>query len=141
MQDLSVNDLYSILKLRQDIFVVEQNCVFPDIDDKDSKAIHVFYKEDKTVVAYARVFAPTDYHQEYSSIGRIVVHSDFRRKDLGKLLVNACIDYCRQNFAKTSIKISAQSYLNKFYTNLGFVDTGNHYLEDGIPHQEMILSF
>lgn len=135
--ELTITELYSVLQLRSEVFVVEQDCVYQDIDNKDQKALHVLgFKEDK-IVAYTRVFKPGDYFKE-ASIGRVVVAKNERQYKYGYDIMNASIKSIKENFKVTIIKISAQIYLNNFYTNLGFKKVGVEYLEDGILHIEMI---
>lgn len=132
---LSCFELYQILQLRVNVFVVEQNCPYPDIDGQDITALHLFAMQDKIVTAYARIL-PSDNH--LPKIGRVVVHQDYRNHNLGKQLMTTAIFECRQRFGG-DIHISAQSYLKKFYKNLGFVAISDEYLEDGIPHIDMQL--
>lgn len=135
--DLTIHQLYDLLQLRAAVFVVEQDCVYQDIDGKDHKATHILGYVDDTLVAYTRIFKPGDYFDQ-ARIGRVVVHVDYRKKDYGKKMMHASIAFAKAN-NHTTIKISAQCYLDKFYTDLGFTATGDTYLEDGIPHQAMIL--
>lgn len=136
-KEFDIEELYNVLQLRSDIFVVEQDCVYLDIDGKDDKAIHVLgYKDDK-VVAYTRIFKPGDYFDQ-ASIGRVAVHKEYRKFGYGKIIMQASIKAVEEQFNKNEIKISAQKYLTKFYTDLGFKSTGEEYLEDGIPHIAMI---
>jgi ElaA protein len=137
--ELTIHELHDLLQLRSLVFVVEQDCVYQDIDGKDDKATHVLGMHENRVVAYARIFAPGDF-VAHSSIGRVVVHPEMRSRKLGKELMNYCIHFCKSQ-KWTHIAISAQCYLDRFYTELGFVHTGKEYLEDGIPHQEMIYTF
>ena len=137
---LSVVELYSVLQLRSEVFVVEQNCVYQDIDGKDSKALHVIGTYEGKTVAYARLFKPGDYF-ENASIGRVVVSPDYRAKKWGHELMRAAIQGIETHFAETKITISAQQYLQHFYENHGFVQTSEMYLEDEIPHIEMKLGF
>lgn len=135
--ELTLNELYALLQLRSEVFVVEQDCVYQDVDGKDQKAIHILGNEGHTLAAYTRIFKPGDYFEQ-ASIGRVVVSPDHRRKDYGKEIMLASIAFAKaKNYP--SIKISAQCYLDKFYTDLGFEATGETYLEDGIPHQAMVL--
>jgi ElaA protein len=135
-QALSLSELYSILQLRSEVFVVEQNCVYQDIDGKDEKALHVLGEFDGKIVAYARLFKPNDYFEK-SSIGRVIVDQDFRDKKLGRFLMREAIEAIRNHFGETQITISAQLYLKNFYESLGFIQTSEMYLEDDIPHIEM----
>ena len=134
---LTATELYSILQLRSEVFVVEQDCVYQDIDGKDEKALHIIgYKKDK-IVAYTRVFAPGDYFM-LSSIGRVVVAKPERNHSYGYDIMTASIEALRIHFRTSHIQISAQCYLENFYSNLGFKAKGKEYLEDGIPHMTMI---
>jgi ElaA protein len=135
--DLSINELYTILQLRSEVFVVEQDCVYQDLDFKDQKAVHVFgFKNDK-IIAYTRIFKPGDYFKE-ASIGRVVVKDTERKYGYGHDLMKASINAITTNFNTLEITISAQVYLKKFYETHGFIKVGEEYLEDGIPHIEMI---
>ncbi|MFT3794485.1 GNAT family N-acetyltransferase [Flavobacterium sp.] len=133
---LSAQEVYSVLQLRSKVFVVEQNCVYQDIDGKDAKALHVIGSLDGTIVAYARLFQAGDYFAE-PSIGRVVVDPDYRDKKWGHDLMREAISGIEQYFGTTEITISAQQYLKKFYESHGFVQTSEMYLEDDIPHIEM----
>ncbi len=134
--ELSKTELYEILQLRSEVFVVEQNCVYQDIDGKDQKAIHVLGYYEGVLAAYSRLFKPNDYF-DASSIGRVIVKESHRDKKLGHDLMKASIDAVKELFNETNITISAQLYLQKFYESHGFVAVGESYLEDDIPHIEM----
>jgi len=135
-KELSLIELYEILQLRSEVFVVEQNCVYQDIDGKDEKAIHLLGVFEKKIVAYARLFKPSDYF-ENASIGRVVIQPNYRDKKWGHQLMQNAIDVIKTHFNETKITISAQLYLKKFYETNGFVQTSEMYLEDDIPHIEM----
>lgn len=134
--ELSIVELYQILQLRSEVFVVEQNCVYQDIDGKDEKAIHVLGYYEGVLAAYSRLFKPNDYFEQ-SSIGRVIVKEIFRDKKFGHDLMRASIEVIQNLFQETNITISAQLYLQKFYESHGFVTVGESYLEDDIPHIEM----
>ncbi len=136
-QELSVNELYDLLKLRAEIFVVEQKCVYNDLDDFDKKAVHVFYTENGEIVATARLLQSGTRFADFS-IGRVVVKKEKRGTGLGKELMNAAVNYCIINWKAEKIKISAQQYLQRFYEDLGFEVVTEMYLEDGIPHVGMV---
>ncbi|UOB19317.1 GNAT family N-acetyltransferase [Abyssalbus ytuae] len=136
---LTLSELYDLLKLRSEVFVVEQECIYQDIDNKDRKALHLLGIKNDKIVAYTRIFAPGHYF-EYASIGRVVVEKSERKYGYGHDIMKASIEVVYNNFGPTIIKISAQEYLQKFYENHQFVFTGKKYLEDGIPHIEMIKS-
>ena len=139
-KELSTDELYAILQLRSEVFVVEQNCVYQDIDQKDQKALHIMgYKEDQ-LVAYTRIFKPGDYFK-YASIGRVLVKSEARQSKYGYDIMQASIKAIEGRFNATKIKISAQTYLRKFYNNLGFTQVGEDYLEDDIPHIGMLRDY
>ena len=133
---LSPVEIYEILQLRSEVFVVEQNCVYQDIDGKDAKAVHVLGEIDGKIVAYARLFMPGDYFAD-ASIGRVVVKPEFRERKLGHDLMRESIDALK-GMGETVIAISAQLYLKKFYESHGFVAEGEPYLEDDIPHIRMV---
>jgi ElaA protein len=133
---LSVVELYQVLQLRSEVFVVEQDCVYLDIDGKDSKAFHLLGFENDTLVAYARIFKPGDYFAN-ASIGRVVVAPAHRDKKFGHVLMKAAIAAVHGHCAAETITISAQQYLTAFYQSHGFVITSEPYLEDDIPHIEM----
>ena len=134
---LSLEELYRILQLRSEIFVVEQNCVYQDLDFKDQKALHVFGKKKDKIITYTRIFKPGDYFKE-ASIGRVVVEGKERKLGYGHDLMKASIHAVKIHFNVDKITISAQVYLKKFYESHGFKKVGEEYLDDGIPHIEMI---
>ena len=136
-QELTVDETYNILKLRSEVFVVEQNCVYQDLDGKDDRAMHLFYKEENEMIAYTRIFQKGDYYPENPSIGRVVVSKKERGKEIGKSIMKESILYIKNNYNNKSIELSAQKYLDKFYKELEFYSQGDDYLEDGIPHQRM----
>ena len=130
---LNTDQLYRLLQLRSEVFVVEQDCVYQDLDGKDKKALHILGTVEGNIVAYTRVFKPGDY-LEKAAIGRVVVASDFRKRDFGKAIMQASIAAVENHFNTTAIGLSAQTYLLNFYNDLGFSALGETYLEDGIPH-------
>ena len=132
--ELSTREVENIFSLRSEVFVVEQDCVYQDIDGKDQKAKHVLGKKKNEIVAYARIFKPGEYFKE-ASFGRAVVKKTERGKGVGDELVKNCLE----NITEEEIKISAQSYLKGFYGKHGFKAEGNEYLEDGIPHTAMFI--
>lgn len=136
-EELTPQELYRVLQLRSEIFVVEQNCVYQDMDDKDQKAFHVLGMKNGNIVAYTRIFKQGDYF-EYASIGRVMVSQKERQHKYGYDIMNTSIEAVNDYFNATKIKIGAQCYLKKFYNNLGFKEVGEEYLEDGIPHIHMI---
>jgi ElaA protein len=136
-KELTINELYGLLQLRSEVFVVEQDCVYQDIDYKDQKALHVIGFKNEKIIAYTRIFKPGDYFK-YASIGRVVVAKNERKFKYGYSIMEASIKAVLEYYNETTIKISAQTYLKKFYNNLGFKQVGEEYLEDGIPHIGMI---
>lgn len=134
---LTTNELYDVMALRSAVFVVEQNCVYQDLDYKDQKALHVLGYDHGALVAYTRLFAPGDYFDK-SSIGRVIVALTHRSKQLGHTIMRASISALLERYDVDQIEISAQSYLERFYQSHGFEATGEEYLEDGIPHKKMI---
>ena len=135
--DLSIDELYRILQLRSEVFVIEQDCIYQDIDEKDKNALHVIGYKNNKIVAYTRIFKPGDYFSEIG-IGRVVVSKNERSFGYGYQIMEASIIASRNEYKTDNVKISAQTYLRKFYINLGFVQIGEEYLEDGIPHIAMI---
>ena len=135
--ELSNAELYSILQLRNEEFVVEQNCPYQDADNKDLKSFHLMGRLGKDLAAYARLL-PAGVSYDEVSIGRVVTSPKHRRSGAGKALMNEAIQRCNTLFGKQQIKLGAQLYLNRFYNNLGFERTSEVYLEDGIEHIEML---
>ena len=135
-QELNTTELYQILQLRSEVFVVEQDCVYQDLDFKDQKSLHVFGLKNDKIVAYTRIFKPGDYFNN-SSIGRVVVAASERKYGFGYDLMKASIKAIKNHFKEEKITISAQVYLQKFYESHGFKKVGEGYLEDGIPHIRM----
>ena len=137
-QELTNQELYEILKLRSEVFVVEQNCVFQDMDDKDQKCYHVMLYADDQLVAYSRLVpAGLSYHE--MAIGRVITAASVRGQGLGKMVMDLSIDHCRKIFGSGAIRIGAQTYALGFYSSLGFVAEGETFDEDGIEHIEMVL--
>lgn len=137
-EELSKLELYNILRLRAEVFIVEQNCVYQDIDNKDQKAHHVILLKDESIIGYTRIFNPGDYFSE-ASIGRVVISEKERHNNYGSDLMKTSINFIHNQLQEQVIKISAQCYLEKFYKGLGFISKGESYLEDGIPHVAMLL--
>jgi ElaA protein len=134
--ELTITELYQILQLRSEVFVVEQDCVYQDVDGKDQKSLHVFGFKNEQIVAYTRIFKPGDYFKN-ASIGRVVVSKSERQFGFGHELMKASIKAIKNHFQVSDITISAQEYLQKFYEFHGFFKVGEAYLEDGIPHIRM----
>jgi len=136
-KDFTIDQLYQVLQLRSEVFVVEQNCVYQDIDGKDQKALHVLGYKNNKLVAYTRIFKSGDYFEE-ASIGRVVVIDSERKYGYGYDVMETTVATIYEELGKQDIRISAQTYLIDFYNKLGFQETGKIYLEDGIPHINMV---
>jgi ElaA protein len=137
--ELTLDELYAIMVLRQEVFVLEQNCAFVDADGKDQLAWHLMVTdENNKLTAYTRLFDKSIYYEGYTSIGRVVTSSQARGGGIGKFLMQKSIEKTIELFGNEPIKIGAQSYLIKFYQSLGFELTGHDYVEDGIDHTYMI---
>ena len=136
--ELTLSELYEVLQLRSEVFDVEQDCVYQDIDGKDQKSLHVIGFKDEIIVAYTRIFKAGDYFKE-ASIGRVVVKENERHYKYGNTIMKASIEAIKRYYNNSDIRISAQCYLKTFYNNLGFKEVGDEYLEDGIPHINMLL--
>jgi len=136
-KDLRLAELYALMQLRQEIFVVEQNCPYVDADGKDPKSVHVMGYLKNKLVAYARI-VPPGISYKTPSIGRVVVHKDSRGKRYAYELMEVCIKETLRRYKKDTITISAQLYLKDFYTKTGFNAVGEVYPEDDIPHIKMI---
>jgi ElaA protein len=134
--ELSTTELYSFMHLRSKVFVVEQNCVYQDLDNKDYKALHLLGEFEGKVVCYSRLFNAGDYF-ENASIGRVVIDPEYRNRKWGNDMMQEAIVAIEEYFNETKITISAQLYLQRFYENNGFVKTSEVYLEDDIEHIEM----
>lgn len=138
--ELSIEELYKILQLRSAVFVVEQNCPYQDIDDKDRKAIHLWSSDnDGNVTAYCRLLPAAISYAE-PSVGRVATAATMRNTGMGRVLMQKALSYILDTWRAPAIRISAQLYLGKFYTSLGFKNVGEPYLEDNIPHVEMLLT-
>jgi ElaA protein len=138
--DLDTLTLYSMLQLRVDVFVVEQNCPYPELDDKDlhPQTRHIILKKGDKVIAYSRVLAPDVSFAGFPGIGRVCVSQTARRLGLGRVLMKRTLDVAEQYWPDSDIHISAQCYLQQFYQESGFESASEPYLEDDIPHLKMI---
>jgi len=137
-KELSVEEMYQILRIRSEVFVIEQRCIYQDIDGKDKKAIHVMGTNNNKIIAYTRILeGGEDY--DFPSISRVVVKKENRGKDRGRKIMKESIKYIVEELKEKTIVLAAQKYLEKFYRELGFIAEGEEYLEDEIPHQKMIL--
>lgn len=134
---LTIEELYSVLQLRSEVFVVEQNCAYQDMDNKDLKAYHLMCYADGDLAGYTRLL-PQGISYEEASIGRVVIAPAYRGLKLGKQLMEESLSACCSLFRDPAIRISAQAHLEGFYQSLGFEAVGELYDEDGIPHIEML---
>jgi ElaA protein len=131
--ELTVHELYGILQLRNEVFAIEQNCVYPDMDDKDQPSWHLMCMVKNKLIAYTRLLPPGIAYPD-PSIGRVVTSPSIRNTGIGRELMQRSVEYCEKLFGKLPITIGAQLYLKKFYESLGFLKTSEIYLEDGIEH-------
>jgi len=137
-QELGRDELFDIYKLRVDVFVVEQGCAYPEVDDNDKLVGHLFAYADEQLVAYSRLCPPNTVYPE-ASVGRVICHEDFRGEGLGKDLVKRAVEQLKKEFPGQKIKAQAQQYLEDFYKSFGFKTISKPYLEDGIAHVDMVL--
>ena len=136
--NLTPHELYSVLQLRYEVFVVEHNSVFQDADNKDQGSHHLMGWDNKILVAYSRIVPLGIAYDSFASIGRVVTSPKMRRTGIGKILMEQSIEELQKLFGQSSINLGAQLYLKKFYESFGFVQSSDVYMEDGIPHIEMI---
>jgi ElaA protein len=136
-QELNVNELYEMLRLRSEVFVVEQNCIFLDQDNKDQQCYHLLLFTEGKLAAYCRLVPPGLSYKEMS-IGRVITSPAVRGSGLGKKVMQLAIESCQELFGQKDIRIGAQTYALSFYASLGFVAEGDVYDEDGIEHVEMV---
>lgn len=139
LHELTITELYQVMQLRSEVFVLEQTCAYLDLDGLDDKCHHVIGIEDKKLMAYARILGPSLLNKEYAAIGRLAVKQEYRKNGIGKKIMHKAIRACKSLFPQYEIHIKAQNYLEKFYLDLNFRPNGNYFLEDFIPHQEMVL--
>ena len=133
-KELTLHELYSFLKLRVEIFVVEQNCPYPELDGADEKAIHLYIKEDDGVIAYLRIIPSKT---GTARIGRVVTKIEHRGKGLSSQLMKRAMEYIREHYPEDTMILSAQEHLQDYYGSFGFKPVSEVYLEDGIPHVDM----
>lgn len=136
--ELTVNELYEILKLRVEVFVVEQNCVYQDLDDKDHSAWHLFLRQDNEIIAVLRIL-PEKIAYEEMAIGRVVVKKSHRGQGISKEMMKIAMNFILNDLGKDKIRLSGQAYLTDFYMELGFKKVSEMYLEDGIEHFEFLF--
>ncbi|WP_053217446.1 GNAT family N-acetyltransferase [Virgibacillus senegalensis] len=138
-EELDTEELYTIIRTRIDVFVVEQHCPYPELDGHDYQAVHLFCKDGESIVAYARLL-PKGTVYEYASIGRVLVHKSYRGSGYAKQLLQKAISHITEEWQETTIKIQGQEYLRHFYASFGFKEISEVYLDDGIPHVDMLLT-
>ena len=136
-EELSAEELYRILKERVNVFVVEQNCPYPEIDDYDQGAFHLYKEVEGEVVAYSRILLPQTVYPE-ASIGRVIVNKKYRKEGLGRELMERAMNFLRNDLKEETVKLQAQEYVKDFYGSFGFKPVSEVYLEDGIPHIDMV---
>ncbi|WP_202077638.1 GNAT family N-acetyltransferase [Caldalkalibacillus salinus] len=138
--ELSKQELYDIITARINVFVVEQDCPYPELDGKDQDSYHLFYIEEKgAIAAYSRILPPGVAYDE-ASIGRVIVNKKYRGKGLAKDMLRQALDMIHYKLDAKRVKIQAQQYLQHFYASFGFKSVSDMYLEDGIPHVDMLLT-
>ncbi len=131
--ELTLTELYSMLKLRVDVFVVEQNCPYPELDGEDKEAIHLFIEEKGEVISSLRIIT----NQPKTRIGRVITDKDHRGKKLSSTLMQEAMVYIKTNYSQKAVILSSQEHLQHFYGKFGFEPVSEMYLEDGIPHVDM----
>lgn len=137
--DLTVDEFHDLIQLRINVFVVEQNCPYSELDGKDKKSYHLIGRDGfGNIAATARILPIGTSYENDVAIGRVVVGTDHRGFKLGHELMKQCTDFIKLEFGETSVRLSAQKHLEKYYEQHGFTTTGKEYLEDGIPHVEML---
>lgn len=139
-QELSLEEFHDIIALRIQIFIIEQNCPYQEVDGKDKLAHHLFFKNEMDeIIAVTRIL-PQGISYEEVAIGRVVVHEDYRGTGLGNQLMADSMNFVRDKYGEVPVRLSAQKHLENYYGNHGFKSTGKEYLEDGIPHVEMLYN-
>ncbi|MEM1328293.1 MAG: GNAT family N-acetyltransferase [Bacteroidota bacterium] len=139
-EELSLDELYAIMRLRQEVFIVEQDCPYLDADGKDQASLHLMLLQDDNLAAYVRLLPEGISYDDYVSIGRVVSAIKYRRAGYGRRIMQEALKVAKAQWSPLPIKISAQVYLLNFYTALGFKAVGTSYMEDDIPHIAMIYS-
>ena len=137
-KELTVEELYEILKIRNKVFVVEQNCVYQDCDNKDKEAYHLFIVDNEEIIAYLRILGRGVSYSEVS-VGRVLSNKKYRGKGLGQVAMIKAIEFINNTLNENKVRISAQEYAVPFYEGVGFKVVSKPYLEDDIPHVEMLL--
>jgi ElaA protein len=135
--ELTADEIYKILKSRNEVFIVEQNCAFQDCDDKDENSYHLLIEDDEFLAGYLRILEKGVSYNEIS-IGRVLVAKEYRKNGIARDMMLKAIDYIHNSLNEISIRISAQSYLVDFYKSIGFEEVSDIYYDDNIPHVEML---
>ena len=139
-QELSLEEFHDIIALRIQIFIIEQNCPYQEVDGKDKVAHHLFFKNEMDeIIAVTRIL-PKGISYEEVAIGRVVVHEEYRGTGLGNQLMADSMNFVKDKYGEVPVRLSAQKHLENYYGNHGFKSTGKEYLEDGIPHVEMLYN-
>ena len=138
-EQLTTKEFYEILRLRSEVFVVEQTCIYNDLDGNDLEAVHMVLIEKEEIVGYLRILNPYVSFDTYS-IGRVIINPKYRNRGLSKILLQQGINFVKNELGHSSIKINAESYLQKMYGSFGFVAFGEEFIEDGILHIPMKLN-
>ncbi|MBU3159598.1 GNAT family N-acetyltransferase [Clostridium frigoris] len=136
-EEVKSEEIYNILKIRNEVFIVEQQCAYQDCDDKDKKSYHLYLQEEGEIISYLRILEKGISFDEVS-IGRVLVNKNYRFKGIARAMMLKAIEFIEQSLSEAVIKIQAQAYLVDFYVSLGFKETSNEYLEDNIPHIDML---
>lgn len=137
-EQLTNTELYNILKVRTEVFIVEQNCPYPEVDGKDLQSYHLYKEENGEIIAYLRILARGVSYKELS-IGRVLVKKEYRGRKLAQQMMEHALQFIQNELNETTVKIQAQEYLRKFYRSFGFEAISETYLEDNIPHIDMLL--
>lgn len=137
--ELTTKELYAIAKLRSEVFVLEQQCLYLDLDDKDYESLHLYFKINDEIIAYCRIL-PKNLSFENIGIGRVLTKKTYRKQGIARQLLLKTIDYIHNNLHEDNISIAAQYYLKDFYKSLGFKIVSDIYLDDGIEHINMLKS-
>lgn len=137
--ELSGKEVYEIGKIRQEVFIIEQKCIYLDLDEKDYNSLHIFYRTTEEIVGYCRVI-PQGISYDKISIGRVLVNKKYRGKGIARKLLLETFKIIKERFEEAEIKIGAQNYLKEFYKSLGFSEISEVYDEDGIPHIDMYIN-
>lgn len=134
---LNKDEFHDMIALRMAVFVVEQNCPYQELDGKDKDAFHVLMTDNEQIIGTTRILKPGTVYAE-PAIGRVVSHPDYRNKGVGHQLMEKAMDFLEKEFGERAARLSAQTHLVGFYKHHGFISTGKTYLEDNIPHTEMV---